>query len=169
MERNALAIYLAAIVLFMIGTFATIILPFFDKDMTTPTASAELRHYKADSPEAKGRLVYIANGCNTCHTQVVRPVKADLAMNLGPVTVPGDYVYDHPHLVGSNRTGPDLMWVGARTSADWNYKHLKDPQALVPDSIMPKFDYLSEQDLNNLVAYLMSLKPAPAGATASAK
>jgi cytochrome c oxidase cbb3-type subunit 2 len=159
-ERSALAIYIAAIVLFMMGTFATIILPFFDPDMTTPTANAEARNYAPDSAEAKGRLVYIANGCNTCHTQYVRPVKADVAMNLGPVSVPGDYIYDKPHLFGSNRTGPDLMWVGSRTNAEWNYQHLKDPQKLVPGSIMPKYDYLSEEDLQNLVAYLMSLKPA---------
>ncbi|CEH28218.1 cbb3-type cytochrome c oxidase subunit II [Aneurinibacillus migulanus] len=161
MERNALAIYLAAIALFMMGTFATIILPFFDKEMMTPTANAEARKYDPDSPEAKGRQVYIANGCNTCHTQVVRPVKADLAMNIGPVSVPGDYVNDRPHLFGSNRTGPDLMWIGARTSKEWNLEHLKDPQKIVPGSIMPKYDYLSDEDLNNLVAYLMSLKPAP--------
>lgn len=167
-ERSALAIYIAAIVLFLMGTFATVVLPFFDTTMTTPTANAEMRNYKADSPEAKGRLVYIANGCNTCHTQYVRPVKADLAMNLGPVSVPGDYVYDKPHLFGSNRTGPDLMWVGSRTNAQWNLQHLIDPQKIVPGSIMPKYDYLSNDDLNNLVAYLMSLKPAP-NATASAQ
>jgi cbb3-type cytochrome c oxidase subunit II len=83
-------------------------------------------------------------------------------MNIGPVSVPGDYVNDRPHLFGSNRTGPDLMWVGARTSKEWNLEHLKDPQKIVPGSIMPKYDYLSDEDLNNLVAYLMSLKPAPA-------
>ncbi|HJV44524.1 MAG TPA: cbb3-type cytochrome c oxidase subunit II [Bacillota bacterium] len=160
MEKSALRIFIAATVLFMLGTFSTIILPFYDDQMMATTKNAEARAYAEGSAEALGRQVYINQGCNTCHTQVVRPVKADLAMNIGPVTVPGDYQNDKPHLWGSNRTGPDLMWVGARTSKEWNLAHLKDPQAVVDGSIMPKYDYLSDNDLNNLVAYLMSLKPA---------
>ncbi|MGC5326586.1 cbb3-type cytochrome c oxidase subunit II [Brevibacillus sp. SYSU BS000544] len=160
MEHSALRIFLASLFLFAVGVFATIILPFFDDEMVKPTANAEARNYAPDSPEAKGRQVYIREGCNTCHTQVVRSVAADLNSNLGPVTQPGDYVNDKPHLFGSNRTGPDLMWVGMRTSADWNKQHLIDPQAVVPGSIMPKYNYLNDEDLNNLVAYLMSLKPA---------
>lgn len=160
MEKSALGIFLAALVLFMLGTFATIILPFYDDEMMATSKNAEARAYAEGSAEDLGRQVYIREGCNTCHTQVVRPVKADLAMNIGPVTAPADYQNDKPHLWGSNRTGPDLMWIGARTSAEWNLEHLKDPEAIVPGSIMPKYDYLSDEDLNNLVAYLMSLKPA---------
>ncbi|WP_240675696.1 cbb3-type cytochrome c oxidase subunit II [Ammoniphilus sp. CFH 90114] len=160
MEKSALGIFLAAVVLFMMGTFATIILPFYDDQMMATSKNAEARAYAEGSPEASGREIYIREGCMTCHTQVVRPVKADLAMNIGPVTIPGDYQNDKPHLWGSNRVGPDLMWVGARTSAEWNLAHLKDPQEIVPGSIMPKYDYLSDQELNDLVAYLMSLKPA---------
>ncbi|MEW9670832.1 cbb3-type cytochrome c oxidase subunit II [Ammoniphilus sp. 3BR4] len=128
MEKSALGIFIAAVVLFMMGTFATIILPFYDDQMMETTKNAEARAYAEGSAEASGREIYIREGCNTCHTQVVRPVKADLAMNIGPVTVPGDYQNDEPHLWGSNRVGPDLMWVGARTSAEWNLAHLKNPQ-----------------------------------------
>ena len=160
MEKSALGIFLAALVLFMMGTFATIILPFYDDEMMATNKNSEARAYAESSPEAVGREIYIREGCNTCHTQVVRPVKADLAMNIGPVTAPADYQNDKPHLWGSNRTGPDLMWIGARTSAEWNLAHLKDPQGVVAGSIMPKYDYLNDEDLNNLVAYLMSLKPA---------
>jgi len=160
MEKSALGIFLAALVLFLMGTFATIILPFYDDEMMATSKNAEARAYAESSPEEIGRQIYIREGCNTCHTQVVRPVKADLAMNIGPVTAPADYQNDKPHLWGSNRTGPDLMWVGARTSAEWNLAHLKDPQEVVAGSIMPKYDYLSDEELNNLVAYLMSLKPA---------
>ncbi|MCF6092684.1 cbb3-type cytochrome c oxidase subunit II [Microaerobacter geothermalis] len=159
-EKNTWSIVFASVFLFMVGVFATIILPFLDDEMITPTANAELRNYEPGSPEALGRQVYIREGCNTCHTQVVRPVKADLNQNLGPVSQPGDYVYDKPHLWGSNRTGPDLMWVGVRWNEQWQKEHLLDPRSLVPDSIMPSYDYLSEEDLNNLVAYLMSLRPA---------
>lgn len=160
MEKNAVGIFIAAFVLFMMGAFATVILPFYDDQMMATSKSAEARAYAEGSAEAIGREIFIREGCNTCHTQVVRPVKADLAMNIGPVSIPGDYQNDKPHLFGSNRTGPDLMWVGARTSAEWNLAHLKNPQEIVPGSTMPKYDYLSDEELNNLVAYLMSLKPA---------
>lgn len=169
MFENKLGVLLGgAAGLFLLGTLATVILPFTDTTMTTPTASAELRKYAPDSAEARGRQVYIANGCNTCHTQYVRSVKADA--NLGPVTQPGDYAYDAPHLLGSNRMGPDLMWVGQRQpSEEWHKKHLIDPQETSPGSIMPAYDYLSEQELNDLVAYLISLKPAPQVAKSEAE
>ncbi len=160
MEKSALRIVIAAVFLFMMGVFATVILPFFDASMVTATENAKARNYAENSPEARGRQIYIREGCNTCHTQYVRAVAADIQQNLGPVSQPGDYVYDKPHLFGSNRVGPDLMWVGMRTNADWNKQHLINPRKIVPDSIMPSYNYLSEQDLNDLVAYLMSLKPA---------
>lgn len=79
MEKSALGIFVAALVLFMIGTFATIILPFYDDEMMATNKNSEARAYANGSPEALGREIYIREGCNTCHTQVVRPVKADLA------------------------------------------------------------------------------------------
>jgi cbb3-type cytochrome c oxidase subunit II len=167
-ESKLGTLMIGATALFVVGTLATVILPFTDDTMTTPTASAELRNFKPDSAEARGRDVYVKNGCNTCHTQYVRPVKADA--NLGPVSQPGDYYYDTPHLLGSNRMGPDLMWVGQRQpSKEWHVRHLKNPQDTSPGSIMPAYDYLSDQEMDDLVAYLIALKPAPAGAKPKAE
>ncbi|BCJ88480.1 cbb3-type cytochrome c oxidase subunit II [Effusibacillus dendaii] len=149
-----------AVSLFLIGVIGTCVLPFFDASVSTPTANAKMRHYPVNSAEARGRDVYIREGCIWCHSQAVRPVQAD--SKLGPVSVPGDYYYDRPPLIMTQRTGPDLTWVGSRYSPEWQYQHLNNPQKFYSGSIMPKFNYLSEQDKKDLVAYLMSLKPAPA-------
>lgn len=107
-------------------------------------APAELAAY---SPEqARGRRVYIREGCVYCHSQQVRDpaFTTDVDRGYGPrATVPADYVHDRPHLLGTMRTGPDLINVGARLpSADWHLIHLYDPRAVVEWSIMPSFRYL---------------------------
>lgn len=165
-EKNIGVLMAGATVLFLIGVTGTCVLPFFDESINTPTASGKLRNYPANSAEARGRVVYIREGCFWCHSQAVRPVKAD--SKLGPVSVPGDYYYDSPTLIMTQRTGPDLMWVGSRYSPDWQYQHLENPQKFYQGSIMPKYNYLSEQDKKDLVAYLMSLKPAPANQAGAA-
>ncbi|WP_139491565.1 cbb3-type cytochrome c oxidase subunit II [Brevibacillus dissolubilis] len=153
---------IGAIVLFTTGAIATVLLPFFEDTMKRPNANAEIRNYAADSPEYRGRQIYIREGCHTCHTQFVRPTKGD--MNLGPVSVPQDYYYDSPVMQGTVRTGADLMWVGRRTSPAWHKAHLKNPRDVLPGSIMPSYNYLTEQETDDLIAYLMSLKPAPSTA-----
>ncbi|GAX91077.1 cbb3-type cytochrome c oxidase subunit II [Effusibacillus lacus] len=166
-EKNIGVLMLGAFALFMIGVLGTCVLPFFDSAINTPTETAKLKNYPANSGEARGRAVYIREGCHWCHSQSVRPVKAD--SKLGPVSVPGDYYYDKIPLIMTQRTGPDLTWVGSRYSPEWQYEHLNNPQKFYKGSIMPKYNYLSEQDKRDLVAYLMSLKPAPktsAGAAA---
>lgn len=162
MENKPSLVVLVAILLFSIGAIGTVVLPFFDKEINQATASGEARHYKVDSSEARGRQVYIKYGCQTCHTQLVRSVAADINQNLGPATAGGDYRYDLPHLMGSNRTGPDLMWVGTRYNEMWQRQHLIDPQSTSPGSIMPKFDYIPNNEMDDLIKYLMSLKPAEA-------
>jgi cbb3-type cytochrome c oxidase subunit II len=162
LEKKPSLVLLVAFTLFIVGVIGTVILPYFDGEINEPTANAEARNYKVDSAEARGREVYIQNGCQTCHTQFVRSVQADINQNLGPATAGGDYKYDLPHLMGSNRTGPDLMWVGTRWNESWQRQHLIDPQSTSPGSIMPSFAYLSEQEMKDLIAYLMSLKPADA-------
>jgi len=159
-ERNPGILLFGAAMLVMTGLLGTVILPYFDETTVTPTETAQLKNYPTDSAEARGRHVYIREGCIWCHTQQVRPVRAD--SKLGPVSQPGDYYYDAPIIMMTQRTGPDLTWVGSRYSPEWQYAHLINPQKIAgPGSIMPKYDYLSEQDLQDLVAYLMSLKPAP--------
>lgn len=165
-EKNIGVLMAGSFVLFMIGVIGTCILPFFDSSINTPSASAKLRNYPANSAEARGRAAYIREGCFWCHSQSVRSVKAD--SKLGPISTPGDYYYDQPTLIMTQRTGPDLMWVGSRYSPDWQYQHLNNPRKFYKGSIMPKYDYLSEQDKRDLVAYLMSLKPAPKGGAGTA-
>lgn len=137
--------------------------------------------------ELKGRHVYIENGCVYCHSQQVRDPSAgaDQAFGWGRPSLPSDYIYDKPHLLGTMRTGPDLSNIGSRQpSRDWHHLHLYDPRSLVEWSIMPGFSFLYEvvtsaespkagairlpgktdqwivpsEDAENLVAYLLSLK-----------
>ena len=147
--------------------------------------------------QAQGRHVYVANGCSYCHTQQVRPLPQDAVF--GRPSAPGDFAYQTPELLGSQRTGPDLTNVGARQpSTVWQYIHLYNPRAVVPQSIMPAFEWLFEvvdqappgvtavplpkvyapmqgvvvptPDAQALIAYLLSLKqPAlPGGAVTPA-
>jgi cytochrome c oxidase cbb3-type subunit 2 len=138
--------------------------------------------------EAEGRDVYVANGCSYCHTQQVRPLAQDKVF--GRPSAPGDFAYQTPELLGSERTGPDLSNVGARQpSAVWQYIHLYNPRAVVPDSIMPSFDWMFDvvdkapagvspvplpkayapahgivvpkHEAQALLAYLLSLKQSP--------
>lgn len=99
--------------------------------------------------EARGRAVYIANGCVYCHSQQLRDPAFTTDVELGwgsRATVPADYVYDRPHLLGTMRTGPDLINVGERLpSESWHLIHLYNPRALVSWSIMPSFPYLFEE------------------------
>jgi len=93
--------------------------------------------------QAEGRDVYIANGCSYCHTQQVRPLPQDRVF--GRASAPGDFAYQTPELLGSQRTGPDLTNIGVRQpSAVWQYIHLYNPRAVVPESVMPAFDWMFE-------------------------
>ena len=91
-----------------------------------------------DDLEAKGREVFYSNGCNYCHTQYVR--EQDTAM--GPVSDGGDYVFDNPMILGSERTGPDLSYIGRKRSEAWEIEHWKNPRKLSPLSIMASFEFL---------------------------
>lgn len=95
----------------------------------------------------EGRDIYIREGCNTCHSQKIRPLRAEVE-RYGHYSVAGELVYDHPHLWGSKRTGPDLARVGGLYSDDWHYAHLMDPRAVVPGSNMPAYPWLFSRELN---------------------
>jgi cytochrome c oxidase cbb3-type subunit 2 len=91
--------------------------------------------------QAEGRAVYVANGCSYCHTQQVRPLNQDKVF--GRPSAPGDFAYQTPELLGSERTGPDLTNVGERQPSEvWQYIHLYNPRAVVPRSIMPSFAWM---------------------------
>jgi cytochrome c oxidase cbb3-type subunit 2 len=109
--------------------------------------------------EERGRITFYANGCNYCHTQYVRYYDT----GLGPISEGGNYVYDQPMILGSERTGPDLSYIGRKRSEAWEIQHWKDPRSLSPMSIMPVFDFLSDQQLSDLAAYINNLGDRTAG------
>jgi cytochrome c oxidase cbb3-type subunit 2 len=95
----------------------------------------------------EGRDIYIREGCNTCHSQMIRPLRAETE-RYGHYSVAGEFVYDHPFLWGSKRTGPDLARVGKRYSDDWHRAHLYNPRDVVPESNMPAFPWLFDAEIN---------------------
>jgi cytochrome c oxidase cbb3-type subunit 2 len=103
--------------------------------------------------EERGRVLFYSNGCNYCHTQYVRYYDT----GLGPISQGGNYIYDNPMILGSERTGPDLSYIGRKRDEAWEIQHWKDPRSLSPMSIMPRFDFLSDQDLKDLAAYINNL------------
>jgi mono/diheme cytochrome c family protein len=109
--------------------------------------------HEYSSPEERGREIFYSNGCNYCHTQYVRA--EDTAM--GPVSQGGSYIFDNPMILGSERTGPDLSYIGRKRSETWEVEHLKNPRKLSPLSIMPSFEFLPEEDLRAIAAYLFAL------------
>ena len=141
--ENEVKLAAGAMVSLAIATAALVVLPYMQvRDIAPPEG---LKPYT--SAEWRGRSVYIANGCVYCHTQQPRDrdLGPDNERGWGRVSVPGDYYYDKPHLLGSMRTGPDLFNIGARQpSKDWNLGHLYQPRAYVPGSIMPSYPFLFE-------------------------
>lgn len=97
--------------------------------------------------QLEGRDIYIREGCHVCHTQMVRPLRAEVE-RYGPYSRAAESAWDHPFLWGSKRTGPDLARVGNRYSDDWQKQHLIDPRALVPESVMPAFPWLEHRQLD---------------------
>lgn len=97
--------------------------------------------------EMEGRDIYIREGCHVCHTQMIRPLRAEVE-RYGPYSRAAESTWDHPFLWGSKRTGPDLARVGGRYSDDWQKEHLIRPQALVPESVMPAFPWLATNEVN---------------------
>ncbi|MBS0466485.1 MAG: cbb3-type cytochrome c oxidase subunit II [Proteobacteria bacterium] len=140
--ENETKLAAGAMVTFAIAVSALVILPYIQEHDVKPPEG--LKPYT--SAELRGRSVYIANGCMYCHSQQPRSTSfspADAKRGWGRASVPADYVYDRPHLLGSMRTGPDLFNIGVRQpSKDWQLGHLYQPRAYVPESIMPSYPYL---------------------------
>ena len=109
--------------------------------------------------ELSGRNIYIREGCYTCHSQMIRPFR-DEVERYGQYSLAAESMYDHPFQWGSKRTGPDLARVGGRYSNDWQVQHLTDPRSLVPESIMPKYGFLSKTplDFENMDKHLKANK-----------
>ncbi|MCU0928515.1 MAG: cytochrome-c oxidase, cbb3-type subunit II [Burkholderiaceae bacterium] len=121
-----------------IGGIVEIVPLFFQKSTTQPVEG--LKPYTA--LQLAGRDVYIREGCYNCHSQMVRPFRAE-TLRYGQFSLAGEYVYDHPFQWGSKRTGPDLHRVGGRYSDEWHRVHLTNPRDLVPESNMPAYPWLA--------------------------
>jgi cytochrome c oxidase cbb3-type subunit 2 len=142
-EKNVGLMALLIVIVISMGGLAEIVPLFFMKDTTEPVAG--LKPYSA--LQLEGRDIYISNGCYNCHSQMIRPFRAETE-RYGHYSVAGEFVYDHPFQWGSKRTGPDLARVGGRYSDDWHRVHLNNPRDVVPESNMPGFPWLSKNVLD---------------------
>jgi cytochrome c oxidase cbb3-type subunit 2 len=143
LERNIGLLAFFMVIAVSIGGLTQIV-PLFFQDVTTrPIEGMKPR----TALEVEGRDVYIANGCVSCHSQMIRPFRAETE-RYGHYSVAGESVWDHPFLWGSKRTGPDLARVGGRYSDDWHRAHLYNPRNVVPESKMPAYPFLVEKILD---------------------
>jgi len=116
--------------------------------MTQKVVTEPIEGLKPLTPlQLEGRDIYIREGCNVCHSQMIRPLRSEVE-RYGHYTVAGELVYNHPFLWGSKRTGPDLARVGGLYSDDWHRAHLFDPRSVVPESNMPAFPWLFQTKLD---------------------
>ena len=145
-EKNIGLMMILIVIVISIGGLVEIVPLFFIKDTTEPVAG--VKPYSALRLE--GRDVYIREGCSNCHSQMIRPFRAETE-RYGHYSVAGESVYDHPFLWGSKRTGPDLARVGGRYSDDWHRVHLINPRDVVPESNMPSYHWLSENKVDGTV------------------
>lgn len=143
-ERRPFQLLALATVMILVGTVIEFI-PTFLVESNVPTIAS----VKPITPlELQGRDLYIREGCNNCHSQMIRPFRSE-TVRYGEYSKAGEYVYDHPFLWGSKRTGPDLHREGNKRPNSWHYLHMMDPQNTSPGSIMPRYSWLLENDLDN--------------------
>jgi len=142
-EKNVGLLAIFIIIVISIGGLVEIVPLFFLKDTTQPVAG--LHPY---TPlQLEGRDIYVREGCYNCHSQMIRPFRAETE-RYGHYSVAGEFVYDHPFQWGSKRTGPDLARVGGRYSDEWHRVHLLNPRDVVPESNMPAFPWLAKNVLD---------------------
>lgn len=143
LERKPMPMLFWSLVAILIGTFIELI-PSFMVKSNVPTIE-EVQPYTA--LELHGRDLYIREGCVGCHSQMVRPFRSETE-RYGQFSQAGEFVYDHPFLWGSKRTGPDLHRLGGKYPHSWHYHHMMDPTTMSPGSVMPAYPWLIEQPLN---------------------
>ncbi|MBC7568516.1 MAG: cytochrome-c oxidase, cbb3-type subunit I [Spirosoma sp.] len=143
LERKPIPFLAASLVVILIGSLVEMV-PTFMVDSNVPTISA-VQPYTA--LEVEGRDLYIREGCVNCHSQMVRPFRAETE-RYGEYSKAGEFVYDHPFLWGSKRTGPDLHREGGKYPDAWHYMHMNDPRSMSPGSVMPPYPWLITDKLN---------------------
>ncbi len=142
-EKNIGLMMVLIVVAISLGALVELVPLIFGKEVREPIEGLE----PLSALELEGRDIYVREGCNVCHSQMIRPLRAETE-RYGHFSVAGEFVYDHPFLWGSKRTGPDLARVGGRYSDDWHRAHLYNPRDLVPQSNMPAFPWLFDRDIN---------------------
>lgn len=144
-ETNMGLLILLTVLVISVGGLVEILPLFYMKSTTEPVSG--LKPYTA--LQLTGRDIYIREGCHVCHSQMIRPFRAETE-RYGHYSVAGEFVYDRPFLWGSKRTGPDLHRVGGnRYSDEWHRLHLIDPRSVVPESIMPSYPWLATDDVDS--------------------
>jgi len=142
-ETNIGLMIILIILVVSIGGLVQIVPLFFMNSMTQPVEG--LKPYPA--LQLAGRDVYVREGCFLCHSQMIRPFRAETE-RYGHYSVAGEFVYDRPFQWGSKRTGPDLHRVGGRYSDEWHYVHLINPRDVVPESVMPGYPSLVDNKID---------------------
>jgi cytochrome c oxidase cbb3-type subunit II len=154
-ERKPALLIVLVILVVAVGGLIEIVPLAYQKSVTEPVAG--LKPYTP--VQLTGRDIYVREGCYNCHSQMVRPFRAEVE-RYGPYSVAGEFVYDRPFQWGSKRTGPDLHRVGGRYSDDWHRLHLMNPRDLVPESNMPGYAWLAKAPANaaDIEAKMRALK-----------
>jgi cytochrome c oxidase cbb3-type subunit 2 len=142
-EKNTGIMALLIVLVVSVGGLVEIVPLFALTETTEPVEGVE----KYSALRLEGRDIYVREGCYNCHSQMIRPFRAETE-RYGHYSVAGEFVYDHPFQWGSKRTGPDLARVGGRYSDDWHEAHLYNPRDVVPESNMPSFPWLFENKLD---------------------
>jgi cytochrome c oxidase cbb3-type subunit 2 len=154
-EKNPWLLIVLVLLVISVGGLVEIVPLFFQKSTTEPVAG--LTPYPP--LRLAGRDIYIREGCYGCHSQMIRPFRAETE-RYGHYSVAGEFVYDRPFQWGSKRTGPDLARVGGRYSDEWHRTHLNDPRELVPESNMPGYPWMAKVQLdpNQVKAHMRALQ-----------
>ncbi|MFN8954060.1 MAG: cytochrome-c oxidase, cbb3-type subunit II, partial [Burkholderiales bacterium] len=154
-ETNNFLMIVLILVVLLVGGMVEILPLFFQKSTTEPVPG--LKPYTA--LQVAGRDVYLREGCYNCHSQMIRPFRAE-TLRYGSYSLAGEFVYDRPFQWGSKRTGPDLARVGGRYSDEWHRIHLINPRDLVPESNMPAYPWLEKTPANaaSIQAHMKGLR-----------
>ncbi|HXI09612.1 MAG TPA: cytochrome-c oxidase, cbb3-type subunit II [Thermodesulfobacteriota bacterium] len=142
-EKNGLLMAVLIGLVISVGGLVEITPLFFLKSTIPPLEG--VRPYTA--LELEGRDIYIREGCYNCHSQMIRPFRAETE-RYGPYSKPAESMYDHPFQWGSKRTGPDLARVGKKYPDSWHVQHMEDPRSIVPESVMPRYPWLAKSPLD---------------------
>lgn len=142
-EKNGFLMAILIAGLISVGGLVEITPLFFLKSTIPPLDG--VRPYTA--LELEGRDIYLREGCYNCHSQMIRPFRAETE-RYGPYSLPAESMYDHPYQWGSKRTGPDLARVGGKYPDSWHIQHMEDPRSIVPESVMPRYPWLAKTVLD---------------------